>query len=304
MKTNLPFYLNPLYWPIWLLIGIIWCITHLPYLTQLKLGSLLGDLMYRSSSKIKAITETNIRLCFPDLSPVEQEKLIRKNFENLGIGLLETAMAWWLPDKKLKPLLHIKGIEHAEQALAKGKGLILLSPHFTCLEMIGRLIAMHYAFTALYRPHKKKFINFLLEKFRGKQQVTYISRHRVHLLTTALQKNEPVWYAYDIDGGKKRSVFAPFFGIQCSSLTAISRLVKLTGAAVVPIRFCRRDDGSGYEIVLSPELGNFPTVNLVADATQLNQCLEKAIRQKPEQYIWQYKRFKTRPEGEKRFYER
>ncbi|HVY53090.1 MAG TPA: lysophospholipid acyltransferase family protein, partial [Gammaproteobacteria bacterium] len=196
-----------------------------------------------------------------------------------------------------------KGLEHGEQALAQGRGVILLSPHFTCLEMIGRLVAMQYSFTALFRPHKKKLINFLLQKFRSKQQVNYIPSHRMHLLTTALKNNQPVWYAYDVDGGKKRSVFAPFFGIQSSSLTAVSRLAKLTGAAILPIRFYRRDDNTGYEIMLLPALEQFPSNDLVADATRLNKCLEEAIRYKPEQYIWQYKRFKTRPMGEKRFYE-
>jgi Kdo2-lipid IVA lauroyltransferase/acyltransferase len=301
--NNLSFYLNPLYWPLWFLIGILWSIARLPYAIQLKLGCWLGRLIYCLPTKVKLITETNIKLCFPELSIQEQRALIKNNFENLGIGLLETGMAWWLPNQKLKPLLHIQGIEHAEKALSKGKGIILLSPHFTCLEMIGRLIAMHYAFTALYRPHKKKFIAFLLERFRGKQQVTYIPYNRMRKLTSALLNNQPVWYAYDVDGGKKRSVFAPFFGTACSSLTAISRLVKLTGAAVIPIHFFRRDDNSGYEIVLAPALKDFPTEDPVLDATVLNQCLEKAIRQKPEQYIWQYKRFKTRPEREKRFYE-
>lgn len=263
----------------------------------------MGRLLYCFPSKIRFITKTNIKLCFPELSADKQKKLIKKNFENLGTGILETAMAWWLPDQKLEHLLHIKGLEHGEQALAQGKGVILLSPHFACLEMLGRLIAMKYAFTAMYRPHKKKFINFMLESFRSRQRVTYIPRNRMRALTTALQNNEPVWYAYDVDAGKKRSVFAPFFGIPTASLTAISRLAQLTGAAIVPIQFFRRDDNTGYEIVLSPALNHFPSQDLTKDAARLNECLETAIRRKPEQYIWQYKRFKTRPDGEKRFYD-
>jgi KDO2-lipid IV(A) lauroyltransferase len=303
MKDKISFFINPLYWPVWLIVGLLWLATRLPYKTQLSCGKLLGKLLYCLPGKLKFITEMNIKLCFPELSVEEQSKLIKKNFENLGTGLLETAMAWWLPDNKLEHLLHIKGVEHGEQALAQGKGLILLSPHFACLEMLGRLIAMKYAFTAMYRPHKKKFINFMLESFRSKQRVTYIPRNRMRALTTALQNNEPVWYAYDVDAGKKRSVFAPFFGIQTASLTAISRLAQLTGAAIVPIQFFRRDDNTGYEIVLSPALSNFPSTDLAADAARLNGCLETAIRRKPEQYIWQYKRFKTRPDGEKRFYD-
>lgn len=303
MTNKLSFALNPLYWPLWLVISLLWLCTRLPYQAQIHLGKKLGALLYRFPSKMKSITEINIKLCFPELRPEEQEKLVKSNFENLGAGFFETAMAWWLPDSYVQRFLNIQGLEHGEAALSAGKGIILLSPHFACLEMIGRLIAMHYAFTAMYRPHKKKFIAYLLERFRQRQQVKYIPSDRMRLLTTALENNEPVWYAYDIDGGKKRSVFAPFFGIEASSLTAVARLAKLTGAAVIPIQYHRLDNHSGYEIILSPALQDFPSEDTVADATRLNACLEAAIRRKPEQYIWQYKRFKTRPEGEKRFYD-
>lgn len=301
--NKLRFFINPLYWPIWFLVGLLRLGSSLPYKTQISLGTLLGRLLSYFPSKIKSITQINIKLCFPELSAEKQSQLIKNNFENLGIGLLETAMAWWLPDHKIEAMLHIQGVEHGEQALARGKGLILLSPHFVCLEMIGRLIAMKYAFSAMYRPHKKQFVNFLLERFRSKQRVTYIPRNRMRTLTTALQNNEPVWYAYDVDGGKKRSVFAPFFGIQTASLTALSRLAQLTGAAIVPIQFFRREDNKGYELILSPALESFPSENWIDDAARLNNCLETAIRHRPEQYIWQYKRFKTRPDGEKRFYD-
>lgn len=297
------FLVNPLYWPLWSIIGLLWLASHLPYQIQLACGRLLGRSFYYLPTQLKRIAQINIKLCFPEYTRSERQKLLLKNFENMGMGIFETAMAWWQPDSALEKRLHISGIEHGEAALARGKGIILLSPHFICLEMIGRLIAMKYAFTALYRPHKKKWLAYLLARCRRRQQVTYIPSHRMHVLTSALQQNKAVWYAYDIDGGKKRSVFAPFFKVPASSLTAISRLARLTGASVIPIQFYRRDDNSGYEIYLAPALEDFPSQNPIQDATRLNQCLEDAIRKKPEQYIWQYKRFKTRPTGEQRFYD-
>ena len=105
-----------------------------------------------------------------------------------------------------------------------------------------------------------------------------------------------------MDGGKHRSVFAPFFGIQTASLTAISRLTPLTGALVVPVYFYRRQDKQEYELHILPALETFPSNDTIKDATRLNHVLETAIREAPEQYIWQYKRFKTRPEGEARVY--
>ncbi|OGT65178.1 MAG: hypothetical protein A3J38_01260 [Gammaproteobacteria bacterium RIFCSPHIGHO2_12_FULL_45_9] len=293
---------SPLYWPIWLGLGVLWLITQLPYRIQLSIGKSLGRCLYLFPSKLKDITEINIRLCFSKLTSEQQHELVKKNFDSLGIGIVETAMAWWLSDSRLQSLLHISGIEYVEAALAKNKGVILLSPHSTCLEMIGRLASMQYQLTAMYRPHKKPIIAFIHTRFRTRYNIHYIPRNKMRRLLDALQNNQPVWYAYDVDGGKQRSVFAPFFGIQTASLTAVSRITHKTGALVVPICIYRRDDNSGYELRFSPALENFPSANWVQDATQLNAALEKAIREKPEQYIWQYKRFKTRPDGEARVY--
>lgn len=292
---------HPRYWLAWFGLSLLWLLTRLPYRWQIQIGKYLGKLLYRMPGKLKHITAINIKLCFPSLSPAERTELMKKNFEALGIGLMEAAMAWWLPDKKLDCLFHLKGYEHAEKAFAKGKGVILIGPHFTSIEMIGRLLGSAYSFAVMYRPHKKKLLAFIHERFRQKK-IHYIARHRMRELLRCLENNMAVWYAYDIDGGEKRSVFAPFFGIQTASLTAVTRIVNLSGAALVPISFYRRDDNTGYDVVLLPELEHFPGNSLEDDATRLNATLEDAIRHKPEQYIWQYKRFKTRPRGEERFY--
>jgi Kdo2-lipid IVA lauroyltransferase/acyltransferase len=293
-------FLNPLYWPIWILLGILWLMTHLPHHWQIKSGTFLGKLFYLFPSQLKKITEINIQLCFPHLTPDQRTALVKKSFESVGIGLIETAMAWWLSEKKLHCLYQIHGLEHAKQAFAKGKGIILIGPHFTCLELVGRLIGLQYTFGVMYRPHKKPIISFLHERFR--KFAVYIPRNKVRQLFSALKNNMAIWYAYDIDAGPKNSVFAPFFGIPTASMTAITRIIRLSGAAVVPISFHRRDNDLGYDLTLLPALENFPSNDPIADAARLNAILEKAILKKPEQYVWQYKRFKTRPPGEKRFY--
>lgn len=293
---------NPIYWPAWIILGILWSITRLPYRWQIKIGATLGWLLYCLPSKLKHITEVNIKLCLPELSPEQQKSLVKKNFASLGIGLIEAAMAWWLPDDKLECIYTLHGLEHAEKAFQNGKGIILVGPHFTCLEIIGRMLGMKYSFAVMYRPHKKRLVSFIHERFRQRHYVNYIPRHQVRKLLSALKNNMAIWYAYDIDAGDKHSVFAPFFGIPTASLTSVSRIIRLSGAAVIPISFYRRENEIGYDIYLSPPIENFPTTDLTADAAVLNGLLENAIRTKPEQYVWQYKRFKTRPEGEKRFY--
>ncbi len=299
-KKFTPF--SPLYWPAWLGFGLLWLITRLPLRLQMAIGSSMGKFLYLFPTKLKHTTLINLQLCFPHLSTKERNLLAKKNFASLGIGLIEAAMAWWLPDDKINGLYKIYGLDYAEKAFEKGKGIILIGPHFTCLEMVGRLIRKHYTFGVMYRPHKKAFISYIHERFRKKHYVHYIARHRVRDLLNALKNNMAIWYAYDIDGGTKHSVFAPFFGVPSASLTSASRIAHLTGAVVIPISFYRRDNNLGYDVMLSPPLENFPSDDPILDATRLNAILEEGIRNKPEQYVWQYKRFKTRPEGEKRFY--
>lgn len=293
--------MSPQYWPAWLILSILWLISRLPMRWQINIGETLGRFLYLFPTKLKKITLKNLELCFPEYSIEKRKRLAKDNFAALGAGAMEAAMAWWLPDSRLSKLLNVHGFEHAEAALAKGKGVILIGPHFTCLEMIGRLMGFYCSFAVMYRPHKKRFVAYLHERFRSKNSVQYIPRHRMRGLLRALNENKIVWYAYDVDGGKKRSVFAPFFGIPTASLTAISRIIKLSDATVMPISFYRRDKEMSYDVFIAPPLENFPS-DLVEDATRLNVIIEQAIREKPEQYVWQYKRFKTRPEGEKRFY--
>ncbi len=97
-------------------------------------------------------------------------------------------------------------------------------------------------------------------------------------------------------------MFVPFCGVPAYTTTALARLARLSGANVVPVFPYRRKDGTGYDLILDPSLEEFPSDDMIQDATRVNQLIEQAVRRCPEQYLWQYKRFKTRPSGERRVY--
>ena len=107
-----------------------------------------------------------------------------------------------------------------------------------------------------------------------------------------MRKKIPTWYAADTNSGKRDTVIAPFFDIPIETLTSTARIAALSKAVVVPTYFYRRDDNKGYNIVLGAPLENFPTKDAIADAHRVNQALEIGIRKMPEQYFWQYRRFK------------
>lgn len=295
--------LSPIYWPAWFALGLLWVFAQLPNRLKMRVGKILGKILFLIPTQMKQTTKINLELCFPELSMKEREILLKKNFASLGIALIESAMAWWLPDHRLKNLYKVHGDEHLKAALKKGKGVILIAPHFACLELIGRLMGLDYTFGVMYRVHKKPFVGTLHALFRKKHYTTYIPSHQVRKLIHALHGNLPIWYAYDIDAGAKRnSVFAPFFNIETATLTTVTRIVNLTDAVVLPLNYYRSENDFQYEVIISPPLTNFPGNNVTEDAARLNIILENAIREHPEQYVWQYKRFKTRPHGQKRFY--
>lgn len=290
-------FLAPRFWPTWLLLGAMRLIAQLPYRAQLALGGILGRIMYHASPARRHIAAVNLRLCFPDLSEPARTDLLRRHFSSLGMSAVEIAMSWWMPDKKLRRLAHIEGLEHLEQAQKAGKGVILLSGHFTTLEIGAHLLAMQVLFHAMYREHKNPLFEAVMRRARERRCEHAIPRGDVRALLNSLKKGLPVWYAPDQNYGREHSIFAPFFGVPAATITSTSRLARLSGAAVVPFFQVRLPHGQGYRLTLYPALQNFPGDDIMQDTLRVNQIIEQQIRRAPEQYLWVHRRFKTRPPG-------
>lgn len=293
---------TPRYWPTWLGLGLLRIVNQLPHSIQIKTGQGLGYLAQFISRRRRHITLVNIQLCFPELSKKEQKKLVSQSFASIGAGVIEMGLAWWAPMRRLDKLYTITGLEHLEPAFSKGKGIIVLGAHFTTLDLIGRLSSMNYPFSVTYREMKNQLVNKIMKEKREGMFVESIDRHDIRRYLKILKNNGALWYAPDQDYGRKHSVFAPFFGVPAATIKATARLARLSGATVLPCFQYRLPDGKGYRIEIQPPLSNFPSDDDVADATKVNQILEAAIRKCPDQYLWQHRRFKTRPEGEKRPY--
>jgi len=299
-------FIHARYWLTWTGLGLLYLtVVWLPYRWQMKIGRLLGRLVRAVSRKRRRIVNTNLKLCFPELSQDQCEKLDKEHFESLGISLIEFGIAFWMSNKKLQRLSHVKGIENLTQAHQKGNGVILLAGHFTTLEVAIRLLTTHSPISihGIYREQKNPLFNAMLLRHRHENDAKPISRKKTHSLIGSLKEGSPVFYLPDQDFGTKyRSEFIPFFGVPAATITATTRLAKLSNADVVPVSFYRLDDNKGYHLEFHPALDNFPSDSDTADLTRINHCLEELIKEKPEQYFWFHRRFKTRPEGEETVY--
>lgn len=296
--------LHPAFWPVRIGMGLLWLLNRLPWRWQIRLGRLWGRLLYWLSPHRRHVTRVNIRLCFPELDEQAQERMVREVFANNGIGMFETAMAWWTPLEKLRGHFSLKGREHLDAALAEGKGVILLGAHFSTLDLGGLLFSDFYPVDAMYRRHN----NPVLEKIITRNRLRYfgqaIERSDIRSVIRALRKNRIVWYAPDQDFGLKQSVFAPFFGVPAATITATTRMVKLNGSPILMLAQHRLSDDSGYELELFPVIEPFPTGDDEADAARINAEIERAIRKDPAQYMWVHRRFKTHPRGKNFLYRR
>jgi KDO2-lipid IV(A) lauroyltransferase len=297
-------YLAPKFWPLWFGILLLGMASLLPYRLQLGLGTAMGRLAYRFAKRRRLIVQTNIRLCFPQLSPAEQKQLVRKNFESTGIGIFETALSWWGRDSRLLPLCHIEGREHLDKALQQGHGVILLTAHMTCLEIGAHLMAIQFPLQAIYKKSHNPLFEWFMYKARRRRSHEAIQTYETRKIVKALKHNRVTWYAMDQDFGRKQNVFVPFMGVLASTLITTSRLAKMSGALVVPYFPFRLSDGRGYRIVIEPALNGFPSGDDKQDAARINEIIGDAVRQAPEQYFWAHRRFKTRPEGEPDLYAR
>ncbi|MEQ1581418.1 MAG: lipid A biosynthesis acyltransferase [Steroidobacteraceae bacterium] len=297
--TPLSRFLGPRYWPVWLGLGFIRVVMRLPFPVILACGRAVGLLAYLVSRREKHIARVNIALCLPELSPKERETLVRRHFEALGCAVFETGLVWWESDARLDRWVRIEGTEHLARALQAGKGAILLSAHFTCLEMGARALTMHTPTSVMYMVPRNPLIAEFARRSRGRHAVKAIASDQVRDILRSLGQNLTVWYAPDQRYTEKMSAIVPFFGQPAATNIATSRLARLSGARVLPYFPERLADGSGYAMRIGAPLGAFPSDDPIADALRFHALIEAHVRRCPEQYLWTYKRFKLPgPQGD------
>lgn len=268
--------------------------TALPIATAFSIHRLIGRVMYRYLRRQRITVLRNLELCFPELTPPEREELARRNFEAIGVFYAECAIGWFGSERKVENLFDVVGLEHLQAALAKGRGVILFTGHFTAIEICGRALKRAMPdFAVMYAPRSNPVIDEMQR--RGRKRVSHesIPHDNVRMMLRSLKRNAAVWYAPDqyYQGG----AMVPFFHELACTNVATSKLARMTGATVVPMSYRRRDGEARYEVRFHPPLGDFPTDDENADTCRLVRLLEDFIRVCPEQYIWNHRKFKGRP---------
>ncbi|KAA9001185.1 LpxL/LpxP family Kdo(2)-lipid IV(A) lauroyl/palmitoleoyl acyltransferasee [Affinibrenneria salicis] len=305
--TQLPSFnrslLYPRYWLTWIGVGLLYLVVLLPYPLLYRLGTLLGRLSMRVVPQRVKVTRRNLELSFPAMSAEERELWVKRNFESVGMGVLETGMAWFWPDWRIERWFTVKGLENITPHLQQKRGVLLIGLHFLTLELGARIFGIQNAGIGVYRPNDNKLIDWLQTWGRMRSNKTMLDRRDLKGMIRALKQGEILWYAPDHDYGPRSSVFVPLFAVDKAATTAGTYiLARAARPAILPFVPRRLPDGKGYELLIQPAEMELPLENEVVAARRMNQIIEQNILLAPEQYMWLHRRFKTRPPGEPSLY--
>ena len=286
---------NPSNWPALLVLALIRMAATLPHGLRLAVGRKAGALAMRAMKRRRAIAARNLELCFPEWQESKRNAVLKAHFESLGMGLIELAMAAWRSDQEVRDLVEVRGEEHLEAALRKGRGVIAMSGHFPALEFTARALDLpHPGLVAVYRPGGNAVFAYLINRARLRATSDTLSKYDVRGMVRALRAGAVLWYAGDQMTDAKSAVLAPFFGEPAMTGTALGRLARISGAPVVPW-FTRRLENGKYRVELQPALDDIPGDSPEQEAERVHALLEQQIRKAPEQYYWIHRRFKRRP---------
>jgi KDO2-lipid IV(A) lauroyltransferase len=295
--------LHPRFWLSWFMLGLLRLIVLMPIPLLLGGGRLLGLAAGQVARGRRHVVRTNLRLCFPELDARERERLVNAHFAAIGAGIFETLLAWFASDARLLPRFEVEGQEHLRAVQASGQGVLLLTGHFTTLEIGARILCsvVRLPFHAMYRPYNNDLFDYFMHRWRERRSgLPALPKQDLRRLVKALREGRAIWYGPDQALDRSVSVFVPFFGVPTLTLAASGRLAGMGRARVLP--FFTERTTRGWKLRFHPALEDFPSGDEATDARRINQALEQGIRTAMPEYFWIHRRFKRRPPGEPSVY--
>lgn len=268
--------------------------------TQMRIGRVLGCLLYYFPNSRKAIARTNISICFPDLNRQQAKKLLKQNLISTGQGLMEMLAALWVEQEQVVGQFDVVGLDHLIDVMKSGQGCLLLSCHTTSIEWGIR--GLNHELKAiqvpvghmLARQHNNKLLEAHLETARLSFVEKLIDKKNIRSLLASIKSGHPVYYAPD-QNFSYQIKFADFFGRPAATTIGTYKLSQKK-VKVMPW-FCFRTGPCQWRIEILPEITMLKDMGEQGALDHINQLFEQQIKNHPEQYLWVHRRFKNQPEG-------
>ncbi len=292
-------FLGPRYWGTWLLLGILRILSYLPRHWVMRLGALAGDLFRHGNPKRRHIAEVNLALCFPDLSAAERKKLLIGHFHAHGRGIVDMGVTLWCSRHRLLELVDLEGFEEHRNRVASGK-VLAITWHLTTLEITGLLMTLAGPSVSMMKPLDNDLLTWVVTRGRCRlSDLELVVRDAgMRPLIKGLQAGRQCILVPDEDFGGQgaKVVYVPFFGVSRAMVTTPGRIARASGATVT-VCATRLDPGTGrYVCTFSPPLEGIRGDDPQADAAAICAAMETLIRRAPEQYLWTFRWFRSRPD--------
>lgn len=271
-----------------------------------KLGHVVGQYLWLSNSRMRTTTEINLKHCFSDLNLSDQKRLTKASLIETGKCLVEMPKIWstpfkqcnaWIQDIQNEPLL--------DTSLAAPRGLLLILPHLGNWEIVNHYLVGKTQLTAMYKPAKIAAMEQFVLAARSHPNTTMVPANTkgVKTLFKTLKKAGVGVLLADQEPEPPSGTFAPFFGVMAYTSTLAAKMIQKTHCHVLCIFAKRLQQHNGFEINISPLVKPYLENTSTETLTEIiNQSIEHCASTVIEQYQWEYKRFKRRPNNEPAFY--
>lgn len=281
-----------------LAVRLLSALAHLPAPVSDALGRTVGRYVHRKGSRAQRVTQTNLALAYPEWPLKDRLELERQSLKDLGEKAARLARVWVLGDANPDHLLDPASMTEWNQAVEAGEGILLLVPHLGNWELLGSWVASHGTLNAMYRPARLEGVDTLVRNGRVAQgyQMHPTNVKGVAGLLKSLKKGEIVAVLPDQEPDLEGGIFAPFFGQAALTMTLAHKLAQKQPNARVFVAAAVRQSPRQYQVVIKP-VEAFGQCDALTGASAMNAVIETLVREYPEQYQWEYKRFQTQPEG-------
>jgi KDO2-lipid IV(A) lauroyltransferase len=285
---------------------LIWLLSLMPAGMPFWLAHRGAGLWMTLSPVKRHTTERNLERCFPGLSERERDVLARESFAHYLCSILETGHNWYWPVEKLQArCVEFVNSGLIDDALATGRGLVVLAPHFGAWEYLGLYLQKFPDIAILYKPpsHPGLHKALLSRRNRGGANLIPATASGLRQLYAHIRAGRGAGVLPDQQPSTGQGRFAPLFGIPALTGVLVPRIVQRTRCVVLACA-CERLSGSRYRVHVLPVDDSIHSPDLVTSLTAVNRAVEDCIMIDPAQYLWSYRRFKSQPEGEPPFYDR
>ncbi|WP_313517937.1 lysophospholipid acyltransferase [Pseudomonas sp.] len=288
-----------------LVVGFLRLFALLPWRVVQELGAFIGWLMWRLPTDTREVARVNLSKCFPELDAAALEKLLRRSLIDIGKTLTESACAWiWPARKSLALVREVEGLEVLQQALASGKGVVGITSHLGNWEVLNHFYCAQCKPIIFYRPPKLKAVDDLLQKQRVQMgnRVAPSTREGILSVIKEVRRGGAVGIPADPEPSLSAGFFVPFLGTQALTSKFVPGMLDHAKSQGVFLHALRLPDGSGYRVIIEAAPEAMYGEDAEAAVASMSEAIGNYVRAYPSQYMWTMKRFKKRPEGEKRWY--